>query len=362
MFTLTGTLQDHAAAALAGVELTFTPRPAVTRDPDADVVYASGDGVPVTTDSAGSFTVDLVSADGLSYLAQGVPIRAFHFDAPADGETVNWADIMPLQATSPLADYVRGVGVPEGGTTGQALTKATDADFETEWTDTGTGTGGGSGGGGAELTSYSQVSSLADYPATFPPDLTGVTAADVGALPDTTAIPDAPADIGAATAAQGALADTAVQPADLGPYALDSDIPTTAAEVGALPDSTPIPDSPADIGAQPAGDYLTNADLPDLSGYATDSELSTGLAGKADTGHSHTISDTTGLQSALDGKQPSGSYATSAQGALADTAVQPADITGMVTGDGITQIVALTQAAYDALTPVATTLYVITDA
>ena len=32
-----------------------------------------------------------------------------------------------------------------------------------------------------------------------------------------------------------------------------------------------------------------------------------------------------------------------------------------VSGDGIANIVALTQAAYDALTPVATTLYVVTD-
>lgn len=32
-----------------------------------------------------------------------------------------------------------------------------------------------------------------------------------------------------------------------------------------------------------------------------------------------------------------------------------------IDGDGITDIVALTQAAYDALTPDATTLYVVTD-
>jgi hypothetical protein len=51
--------------------------------------------------------------------------------------------------------------------------------------------------------------------------------------------------------------------------------------------------------------------------------------------------------------------ATSAQGALADSAVQPAAIADFVTGDGVTDIVALTQAAYDLLTPDATTLYVI---
>ena len=41
------------------------------------------------------------------------------------------------------------------------------------------------------------------------------------------------------------------------------------------------------------------------------------------TGHTHVISNVTGLQAALDGKQPSGSYATGIQGAKADTAVQP---------------------------------------
>lgn len=54
-------------------------------------------------------------------------------------------------------------------------------------------------------------------------------------------------------------------------------------------------------------------------------------------------------------------FATAAQGALADSAVQPAAIADFVTGDGITDIVALTQAEYDGLTPDANTLYVITD-
>ena len=42
-----------------------------------------------------------------------------------------------------------------------------------------------------------------------------LSASDVGALPSTTSIPSTPGDIGAATAAQGAKADTAVQPAAL---------------------------------------------------------------------------------------------------------------------------------------------------
>src|SRR5690606_13490531 len=55
-------------------------------------------------------------------------------------------------------------------------------------------------------------------------------------------------------------------------------------------------------------------------------------------------------------------FAAAAQGALADSAVQPADIATVVEGDGITDIVALTQAEYDGITPDATTLYVIVPA
>lgn len=55
-------------------------------------------------------------------------------------------------------------------------------------------------------------------------------------------------------------------------------------------------------------DFIKNK--PDLSTYATATALSTGLAGKADASHTHTIANVTGLQVALDGKQPKGSYAT----------------------------------------------------
>ena len=80
-------------------------------------------------------------------------------------------------------------------------------------------------------------------------------------------------------------------------------------------------------------------------------------------------------------------YATAAQGALADTATQPgdlatvatsgaysdlsgtpdlssyveSDVTGVTGADAITNVISLTQAEYDAITPDAATLYVITD-
>ena len=55
------------------------------------------------------------------------------------------------------------------------------------------------------------------------------------------------------------------------------------------------------------------------------------LPGKPNTfppeAHQHSVADVTGLQTALDSKQPAGSYATSAQGVKADTALQPSALT-----------------------------------
>jgi hypothetical protein len=56
------------------------------------------------------------------------------------------------------------------------------------------------------------------------------------------------------------------------------------------------------------------------------------------------------------------SVGTNGQGLIADSAVTNGiKWATVVQGDGITAAVALTQAAYDALTPNSTTLYVITD-
>jgi len=84
---------------------------------------------------------------------------------------------------------------------------------------------------------------------------------------------------------------------------------------------------------------------------------------------------TTGAYSDLTGKPTLGTaaataatdYATAAQGTLAASAVQPAaiakmvvsDTTGITGADAITNVVSLTQAEYDALTPDADTLYVV---
>jgi hypothetical protein len=76
---------------------------------------------------------------------------------------------------------------------------------------------------------------------------------------------------------------------------------------------------------------------------------------------------TTGDYADLSGKPTLGTaaatdatdYATAAQGALADSAIQ-SDTTGITGADAITNIVSLTQAEYDAIgTPSAATLYVV---
>jgi hypothetical protein len=64
-------------------------------------------------------------------------------------------------------------------------------------------------------------------------------------LTDKPSIPDSPDDIGAATAAQGATADTAVQPGDLATVA-------TTGQYSDLLGKPSIPDDPADIGAATA--------------------------------------------------------------------------------------------------------------
>ncbi len=57
--------------------------------------------------------------------------------------------------------------------------------------------------------------------------------------------------------------------------------------------------------------------LSDVDGDVLDRQFHTGF---------QAIVTVTGLQDALDAKQPLGSYATAAQGALADTALQPGDL------------------------------------
>lgn len=125
-----------------------------------------------------------------------------------------------------------------------------------------------------------------------------------------TAITLAAADVGAATAAQGSLAETAVQPDALDAYALKTDVPDTPADIGA---ATAAQGAKADTAVQ-----SVNGAKPDSSGNVQ-------------------LDLTTGTVRSVNGKDPDGSgnvqlsagdvgAATAAQGALAATAVQPADL------------------------------------
>ncbi|MFI4854954.1 MAG: hypothetical protein ACIAQF_08275 [Phycisphaerales bacterium JB065] len=120
-----------------------------------------------------------------------------------DGQSISIAEAGP-----------RGAGVPAGGTTGQVLAKSSGSDFDTGWVDA------GSGGGGS-----STFLGLTDTPSSYVADLFLVTnpAGDAVEFANaskvitllglgTAALANAASF---ATAAQGVLAGTAVQPDDL---------------------------------------------------------------------------------------------------------------------------------------------------
>ncbi|MFM1842733.1 MAG: hypothetical protein RLZZ490_1470 [Cyanobacteriota bacterium] len=102
-----------------------------------------------------------------------------------------------------------------------------------------------------------------------------------------------------ATTAQGELAESALQPEALSDYVTESELTTALS------------------GKQDSGDYLVADDLPDLSEYVTESELTTALSGKQDSGDylvAEDLPDLSGyvteseLTTALGGKQDSGDY------------------------------------------------------
>ena len=79
----------------------------------------------------------------------------------------------------------------------------------------------------------------------------------------------------------------------------------------------------ADIaaGADIADSKLATITTANKVSQSAVANLTTDLAGKSNTGHTHTIANVTGLQTALDGKQAAGSYAPS-------TGIAPSAITG----------------------------------
>lgn len=215
-----------------------------------------------------------------------------------------------------------------------------------------------------------------------------------------------------ATAAQGALADTALQPADAYTNAdaidsvgsiLDSSFNYNAGiPLITLSSAVSLSLALADTALQPA-DLYTDTDAIDAVGLILDSSFSYNAGiplitlssavslslALADTAvqpaelsayvTSANYVDAVGIDAANwinelglgnAALQETSAFATSAQGALAATAVQPAaianfvesDPTGITGADVVTNIVSLTQSEYDAIgSPNASTFYIITD-
>lgn len=200
------------------------------------------------------------------------------------------------------------------------------------------------------------------------------------------------ADVGAATTAQGALADSAVQPGDLAAVA-------TTGSYNDLTGTPTIPTVPVDsVNTQTGAVVLDADDIDDTSTinkFATAAQL-TDIGTAVQPGDLATVA-TSGAYSDLTGTPtiptvPVDSVnsqtgvvvltaadvgaATTAQGALANTATQPSDNistltndaayvtsdpTGVTGADAIANMVSLTQAEYDAIgSPNSSTLYVIT--
>jgi len=182
-----GNLADFGNDARAGVKVRATATPGVKV---GDVAVHSNQPETVVTDAAGAFTLELVSLPGVWYRIQTPYANGIN--------TVN------------LAGYVPDVGDPTTGTAFPALTVINLKDVVSEDPTPGyeaitVGATSVNGKVGAVVLDAAGVGA----------DPAGTAASLVGAL----TIPDSPDDIGAATAAQGAKADTAVQPADLTAYA-----------------------------------------------------------------------------------------------------------------------------------------------
>ncbi|MGN6772614.1 MAG: hypothetical protein ACTHJQ_22610 [Rhizobiaceae bacterium] len=131
--------------------------------------------------------------------------------------------------SAPATALSDAVGLISGGTTGQVLTKASDTDYDTEWADTG---------------DFSGPSSATDGNLVAFDGTTGKLGKDSGKKP---------ADF--ATAAQGAKADTAVQPAGLANYYQKSTILGTVSQSSGVPTGAII-----EKGSNANGRYVRFAD------------------------------------------------------------------------------------------------------
>lgn len=221
----------------------------------------------------------------------------------------------------------QGPGVPAGGTAGQRLVKSSSDDYDTEWESDPAGeVESVNGETGVVVLSAADVGAAA---ASHSHTLSDITDAGTAAAADS-------GDF--ATAAQGGLADSAVQPGDLatvatsGDYADLTNKPTlgTAAATDSTAYATAAQGSTADSATQPGDDAATLGSGASTDGQVLTSDGAGGAAwetpasGVTDHGLLSGLTDDDHTQYALaDGTR--GSFASTAQGGLADTATQPGD-------------------------------------
>jgi hypothetical protein len=147
------------------------------------------------------------------------------------------------------------------------------------------------------------------------------------------------ADVGAATSAQGDLADSAVQPGDLGTAAAE-DVGTGAGNVVQLDNAAKLP--------AVDGSQLTNLPAP-----------GTDLTYDAAT---RKVESSTGTDAEIPLVSTSSAGLIDATDKVKLNIAVVSDVTGVTGADAVVNIISLTQAEYDAIVaPDAATLYVITD-
>ena len=368
--TVTGQFSDAAGNPIEGT-VTFTPSPkrllAATADPPATILPR-----PVTVELAdGAFSVDLAATDDIDanptgwtysvkFAFSGVLAPGFDIEVP-EGGAVDLTGVSPVASSDGVTITQGPPGLVQSIVPGDGVT-VDDADPANPVVSAIGGGEGSQGEPGADGASAYEVAVEAGFEGTESEWLASL----VG--------PAGPAGPAGADGQDGAPGEQGPQgpqgpQGERGPAGADGEdghSPViTWDDTTIIVDGTPGPDlqgpqgpAGADGEQGPAGqDGAPGADGQD----GADGQAATVTVGTVTTGDPGTsavvVNSGTSSAAVLDFTIPQGAKGDT--GEKGDPGEAPADV---VTSQTITEIVALTQAAYDALTPDPATLYVITDA